>query len=54
MWRLKYHFDGTTRRKPRNLDAVEQHYPKPKVVTSTLGKEISQTSQMKAFMSLCN
>lgn len=53
MWRLKYHFDGTTRRKPRNADAFSQHHPEPKVVVSTIGKELSQTPRMKAFKSLC-
>lgn len=53
MWRLKYHFDGTTRRKPRSADAVKQHYSEPKVATPTFGKELSQIPHMKAFESLC-
>ena len=53
MWRLKYHFDGTTRRKPRNASTGNQYRCEPKVGTTTFGKELSQTPHMKAFESLC-
>lgn len=53
MWRLNIHFDGTTRRKPRNASAVNQYRREPKVAVSTIGKELSQTPCIKAFEALC-
>lgn len=53
MWRLNIHFDGTTRRKPRNASAVNQYRREPKVAVPTFGKELSQMPHMKAFESLC-